>query len=147
MRKITIVILAVLLATGITAFAKDKTYGKGVSEGDVTQISAILASPDDFVGQNVRVEGTAVGVCAHRGCWLELSSDVEGETIRVKVEDGVIVFPKEIIGETVRVEGVFTANKAADTEKKCDRTKPGEAPVACLTTYQVSGIGAVTVGK
>ena len=147
MRKLTIIVLAVLLATSLSAFAKAKMYGKGVSEGDVTKISAILASPDDFVGKNVRVEGTAVGVCAHRGCWLELASDVEGETIRIKVEDGVIVFPKEIIGETVRVEGVFTANNPQATEKTCDRTKPGEAPVACLTTYQVSGIGAVSVGK
>jgi len=139
--------LAVLLAVVAVAVAKDKTYGKGVSEGEFTKVSAILGSPDDFVGETVRVEGTAVGVCSHRGCWLELSSDVEGESIRIKVEDGVIVFPKEIIGETVRVEGVFKANSPEVAEKKCDRTKPGDEPVACTTTYEVTGVGAVVVGK
>lgn len=144
MRKFTVAILAVLLVAGV-AVAKDKKYGKGVSEGDVISISAIMDSPDDYVGKTVRVEGTAVSVCSHRGCWMELASDVEGETIRIKVEDGVIVFPKEIVGETVRAEGVFTANHKHATEKMCDRTKEGEKPVACLTTYQVSGIGAVVI--
>ena len=147
MRRITIIALAVLLAVAAVAGAKTVTYGEGVSEGAFTKVSAILASPDDYIGTTVRVEGTAVGVCAHRGCWLELSSDVEGETIRVKVEDGVIVFPKEIIGETVRVEGVFKANAPAAAEKTCDRTKPGEEPVACITTYEVTGTGAVVVEK
>lgn len=147
MRKITMAVLALTLLLAGAAVAMDKSYGKGVSEGDVTKVSAIMADPDAFVGKTVRVEGTAVSVCAHRGCWLELASDTEGETIRIKVEDGVIVFPKEIMGETVRAEGVFTANRPSALEKMCDRTKDGEEPVACLTTYQVSGVGAVVVEK
>nr|MBC8425560.1 DUF4920 domain-containing protein [bacterium] len=102
MRRImmTIALLSLLLAG--TALAKEKVYGKGVSEGDFTKISTILADPGTYSGKVVRVEGTAVGVCSHRGCWVTLASDKEEETMRVKVKDGVIVFPKEIIGEHVQ---------------------------------------------
>jgi len=137
-RTMTVTLLIVLLVAGI-AEAKVKKYGKGVSKGEYTKISTILADPEAYNGKVVRVEGTAVGVCAHRGCWLTLASDVEGQTIRFKVEDGVIIFPKEIVGETVKGEGVFTINKV---ETICDATKPGEAEEKCETFYQISGTGA-----
>ena len=143
MRKIIILGVMVLATAVNMAAAKEKVFGEGVGEGDLTAISKILAEPDAFVGKTLRVEGTAVGVCAHRGCWLSLASDVEGETLRVKVEDGVIVFPKEILGETVRVEGVFTSNSVEQAGKVCDRTRDGEAPVQCVTVYQLTGSGAV----
>ncbi len=144
MRRIltTIALLSLLLAG--TAAAKDKTYGKGVGEGDITKISTILAAPKDFAGKTVRVEGTAVGVCSHRGCWLTLSSDKEGETMRIKVEDGVIVFPKNIIGEHVVAEGKFMINKH---EKACDSNKPGGPQIKCTTTYEIRGTGAVVDWK
>ena len=50
-------------------------------------------------------------MCAHRGCWINLASDVEGQTVRVKVKDGEIVFPPEIMGDMVIAEGVWTANQ------------------------------------
>ena len=144
MRRIimAVMLLSVLLAG--TALAKEKVYGKGVSEGDFTKVSTIFVSPEDFAGKTLRVEGTAVGVCAHRGCWVTLASDKEGETLRVKVEDGVIVFPKEIIGEHVQVEGVFTINKV---EEKCDATREGEPEVKCTTFYQLTGTGALVDWK
>ncbi|MBU0743151.1 DUF4920 domain-containing protein [bacterium] len=142
-RILTTIALTSLLLAG-TALAKEKVYGKGVGEGDITKISTILAAPDEFAGKTVRVEGTAVGVCTHRGCWVTLASDQEEQTMRVKVEDGVIVFPKEIIGEHVTVEGVFTINKV---EAKCDATKHGEPEVKCTTFYEIKGAGATVDWK
>ena len=138
-RFLTTITLMSLLLAG-TALAKEKVYGKGVGEGEFTKISTILAAPDEFAGKTVRVQGTAVGVCVHRGCWVTLASDQEEQTMRVKVEDGVIVFPKKIIGEHVQVEGAFTVNKV---EEKCDATKQGEPEVKCTTYYQITGTGAV----
>jgi len=140
MRRILMTIAMVSLLLAGTALAKEKVYGKGVGEGELTQISTILAAPEEFSGKIVRVEGTAVGVCAHRGCWLTLASDKEGETMRVKVEDGVIVFPKNIVGEHVVVEGKFMINKR---EAKCDATKKGEPEVKCTTLLEIQGTGAV----
>lgn len=138
-----IVLGLVILATLVNiSSAKEVVYGKGVGKGDFTKVSEILAKPEAFIGKALRVKGIAVGVCEHRGCWLNLASDVEGETIRIKVEDGVIVFPKEILGEEVSVEGVFTSNSIEATQKKCDRAKEGEN-VQCVTYYELTGSGAV----
>ena len=132
------------------------SWGAAISEGEFTPVSVILADPDAYVGKKVRIEGTAVAVCEHRGCWFNVASDVEGEVLRFKVEDGEMVFPMEIVGETMRGEGVFVANELdlETTKKIC----ANEAEVAgkefdpasvttCRTVYQVTGTGAVQVAK
>jgi hypothetical protein len=52
----------------------------------------------------VRVEGRVTGVCQKMGCWMELADDA-GRALRVKVEDGVIVFPAEAKGCDAAVQG------------------------------------------
>lgn len=147
--------LALLLTVG-NAAALEKVYGEGVSAADTVLISQVLGDPDAYVDKVVRVEGTAVAVCKHRGCWLELASDKEGETIRIKVQDGVIVFPAEIVGELVVAEGVFTANKldleaskkvCAYEAEKAGKDFDPESLTQCVTLYQVTGTGAVVMDK
>jgi hypothetical protein len=141
-----------VLATAASAADLPKVYGKGLSGADTTLVSRILAAPGQYVGKTVRVEGTVVGVCAKRGCWMEVASDRETETIRVKVTDGQIVFPMELMGERVKVEGVFTANQLdlETTKKVCENQakeagKPFNAGAVtqCMTLYQITGVGAV----
>ena len=74
--------------------------------------------------------------------------------VHLKVEDGVIVFPPEIVGETVIAEGVWTANEltmeqtkkvcAAEARKEGKEFDEGEV-TTCMTLYQISGTGAVVV--
>ena len=135
---------------------KDKVYGEGVSAPDTMLVSELLAAPEAFVGKTVRVKGTAVGVCAHRGCWINIASDTEGETVRMKVKDGVIVFPAEIMGDMVVAEGVWTANEltmeqtkkvcAAEAREEGKEFDEGEV-TSCMTLYQISGTGAVVASK
>lgn len=133
-----------------------KTYGKGVAAADTVLVSELMAHPDSFVGQTVRVKGTAVAVCAHRGCWVNIASDQEGQTVRVKVNDGEIVFPAEIVGEQLVAEGVWTSNKldlettrmvcANEAEKHGESFDP-ESVTECMTLYQISGTGAVVTSR
>ncbi len=157
MRKafgIAIVVMAVLALSVGVLVAKEQSFGKGVSSHETIKVSELLANPDKYVGETVRVQGTAVGVCKHRGCWVNIASDVEGESVRVKVTDGVIVFPPEIMGETIIAEGVWTANKLdlETTKKICanEAKHAGEEFDAskvtnCRTLYQITGTGAVVV--
>jgi len=147
---------ALLLAIAAGALAEDKVYGEGVTGEDVVLVSDLLAKPDEFIGKTVRVKGTAVGVCAHRGCWINVSGDKEGETVRVKVQDGVIVFPPEIVGDTVIAEGVWTANELTmeQTKKICAAQAREEGKdfnegevTTCMTLYQITGTGAVVVAS
>jgi hypothetical protein len=131
-------------------------YGEGVSAPDTVLVSELLAAPETYIGKTVRVKGTAVGVCAHRGCWINIASDKEGETVRVKVKDGVIVFPPEIVGDTVVAEGVWTANEltmeqtkkvcAAQAREEGEDFDEGEV-TSCMTLYQISGTGAVVASN
>ncbi|MDX1699320.1 MAG: DUF4920 domain-containing protein [Melioribacteraceae bacterium] len=104
MKKILISLIDFVFTIQILA-EEAKKYGAELSLTEKTPISKILADAENFVGKKVLVEGTVVGVCAKRGCWISLSSDKEYEQIRVKVNDGEIVFPMEAKGKTAIVEG------------------------------------------
>lgn len=159
MRKgigLIVIALSFLALTAGLASAKDTVFGKGVSSHETIAVSKLMAEPDKYVGQTLRVAGLAVGVCKHCGCWVNIASDVEGETLRLKVEDGVIVFPPEILGETIIAEGVWTSNKldlettkkvcAYEAEKAGKDFNPDEV-TQCMTEYELSGTGAVVLEK
>jgi len=80
-------------------------YGAGITLGEASPLAAILAEPAAFEGRTVRVSGEVAEVCPMRGCWIELTDPASGQTMRVKVKDGDIVFPLSAKGESIEVEG------------------------------------------
>lgn len=148
-----LVLTAVLAVSACTPSEGEGTvYGESLTLSDTTLISTILADPDPHVGQRVLVAGTVVEVCEKRGCWLELASDREHETLRVKVEDGVIVFPLSARGYHATVEGVverieLTKEQAIEQARHHAEEQGIPFDSATVTgptvTYQLRGIGAV----
>jgi len=118
--KYSVVLLLVL--TLLVTAGEQKKYGKPLTLKEKTLISTILAHPEKFAGKRVQVEGTIVGVCEKRGCWINIAGDKEFESLRFKVEDGVIVFPMEIKGHHVIAEGIVSVKKVS----KEDLIKQGE---------------------
>ena len=110
-----LVIIALAATAGLSAAARK--FGKPLTLKDTTKISDIYASPDAFNGKRVKVEGPIVDVCAERGCWIAIGSDQEFQTLRFKVDDGVIVFPMAIKGRTAVVEGVLTVTTLSVAEQ------------------------------
>ena len=98
MRKVITISITILILTAMAAAGSWKTFGSGVTLKETTRISQILDAPEKYLGQKVLVEGRVVDVCKKRGCWMEIASDKEFQTIRVKVNDGEIVFPLEAKG-------------------------------------------------
>jgi len=96
---------AFVLAGALPVWAAE-VYGRGVQLERPTKVSEIFADPQRYVGDTVLVEGTVVAVCAKRGCWMDLASDQPYQKVKIKVDDGVIVFPLSARGKTARVEGV-----------------------------------------
>jgi len=134
-----------------------KVYGAGVASSETVKISTVLANPENFLGKTVRVQGPVVDVCKHRGCWIELASDVEQQKIMLKVEDGEIVFPPEIMGETAIVEGVLEGipldhdqacahleHEASCQNKTFDKST---VPAEGITIYRIKGTGAVILAS
>lgn len=106
MRKHTLVLVVLgFVACGLALSSPDvDVLGEGVSSHDVVGIGKILSNPKDFEGKTVRVRGEVSGVCPKMGCWMNLKGK-EGQTIQIKVEDGVIVFPASAVGKEAFAEG------------------------------------------
>jgi hypothetical protein len=149
----SLILLSIGLLGAGAPEAEERVYGKGVSDPeDLTLISELLEAPDKYLGETVRVEGAVVGVCKKRGCWMELASDKEFQTIQIKVEDGEIVFPMEIMGDAAIAEGVFTAlpltleqsRRYMKHEAECQGgTFDPETVQEAMTLYRIQGTGAL----
>jgi hypothetical protein len=135
---------AVLAITFVCLPSVEETkLGAGVTLTEATPIKAVLARPKDFVGKTIRVDGVATAVCSHMGCWMAVApeGDDKAGTVRLKVADGVIVFPVSAKGRNVSAEGVFEAvgdeegKEAAGEHKKQDAKASGQ--------YQIKATGAV----
>jgi hypothetical protein len=156
MRRFFIMSLAsaVLLWLSIgPAFAdEERVFGKGVSSEDTIAISELLAHPENYLGETVRVQGPVVGLCKKRGCWMDLGSDQEFQKLTIKVKDGEIVFPVDCLGEWAIAEGEFTALplkreqaiRYLRHEAECQGEAFDESTVPeDFVLYRIQGTGAV----
>lgn len=171
MRRALAVFVVVMAGVGLVHAGEleGTSYGEGVTIDEAIPIATLLSQPDRYVGAKVRVDGVITGVCAKRGCWMQVTDPETGQGVRVKVEDGVIVFPYESMGHRAAAEGTLEAIKltpeqiaaraaaAAEAAKahdhapgeSCDRegsaaAKAGcDAPVQEDTIYVLRGTGAV----
>jgi len=141
-----------LMSSIYAADSKRKSYGKNLTLTDTTKISQILSEPDKYVGKQVLVKGRIVEVCQKRGCWVELAADQDFKTLRIKVNDGEIVFPMEAKGKLAVVEGIFekyTLTKEQTIERlkhhaeeQGETFKPGTVKEG-MNYFQIKGLGAV----
>ncbi|MEI6669778.1 MAG: DUF4920 domain-containing protein [Acidobacteriota bacterium] len=105
---LSMALVLVLVCGTIATAAAGKKYGKALTIKETTKVSDIFAKPDAFNGKRVKVQGPVVDVCSEKGCWIAIGSDKEFQSIRFKVDDGVIVFPMDAKGLTGTVEGVIS---------------------------------------
>jgi hypothetical protein len=108
-RLAAIAIVLALSTVGSAPAGEVADYGKGVTIDQAVPMESLLASPDDYLGKTIRVDGVITGVCKKRGCWMQVTDPDTGDGVRIKVEDGVIVFPYTAMGPKASAEGVFEA--------------------------------------
>jgi hypothetical protein len=132
-----------LLAVAVPAAAEDIKLGEGVTLKDATPISALAERPQEFVGKTIRIDGVATAVCQEMGCWMAVASEANpaGPTVRLKVEDGVIVFPVTAKGKKVSAQGTFEAVASADA-KEAAGEHAKQDPKA-TAAYQIKATGAI----
>jgi multidrug efflux pump subunit AcrA (membrane-fusion protein) len=141
--------LCVVAAIG---FAAEIKLGKPLALKQQIAIDRLVATPDKYVGKVVQVKGSVRDVCQHMGCWMELADPASGKGIRIKVEEGQIVFPPEAVGKMAIAEGkmaklVLTKEQAiaqAQHEAEMNKRKFDPASITSGTTvYQIQGTGAI----
>ena len=132
--------------------AGELALGQPLTLDTVTKVSEINKNPEQYVGKPVLVEGLVISVCAKRGCWMDIASDVPFEKIQIKVVDGEIVFPLEAKGKTARVEGIvdeiqLSKDQAIRMGKHRAEEQGTDFDPASITGpvtfYRVKGLGAV----
>jgi hypothetical protein len=150
MRNVAVGVALLVLASCQASGFEGTQYGEPLTLKSVTSVAAILADPAAYVGERVLVSGTVVDVCEKQGCWLELEAD--GGAIRVKVDDGVIVFPLSARGRRALAEGIVEERNLTFEQALAEAQHHAEEhgvefdPTTVTgpkTTYRIKGIGAL----
>lgn len=142
--------LLVLLAVAVSA--GELKLGKPLLLPRPTPIDQLAAQPDKYAGKTVQVQGKVTEVCQMMGCWMQLVDPGSGKSVRIKVNDGELAFPKDAAGRLATAEGKFTrisltreqtlAQAKHEAEEQGRPFKP-EAVKGPAVYYQIQGTGAV----
>ena len=149
----TLLIAGLMIALSTVCLAGEVVkVGEVLTSGlQVTSIEEILAKPDSWAGKKVQISGKVTGVCAKQGCWMDLTSASDA-TLRVKVDDGVIVFPPESVGRQAVAEGeveildmerdkyeAWLRHVAEEEDREFDSAEVGDGPYRIV---RLRGLGS-----
>ena len=135
----------------VAAHAAEVKLGEPLSSGEPVSIKKLLTLPESYVDKKVQVRGKITEVCQMMGCWMMLH-DGAGSAVRIKVNDGDIVFPKDSAGREAIAEGRFvrlelsTEQAIATAKHEAEEMGRKFDPSKILgpqVVYQVQGSGAV----
>ncbi len=115
MKSRLFLLLLILFTTPVFA----NIFGSGADMDKLIAISTVLSSPENYLDKSITVKGAIVSVCSKRGCWMKLASDRKFQTLRIKVNDGDMVFPLTAKGKTAFATGQLHAIEL-DREKATD---------------------------
>ncbi|MBX9782734.1 MAG: DUF4920 domain-containing protein [Chitinophagaceae bacterium] len=114
----------ILLFVGAIAFAqspapaaKGVTYGAGTTNENtitVTEMEQKFTAQDKFEG---KVVGKVVEVCQEKGCWMKVDKG-NGETLMVKFKNYGFFMPKNIVGQTVVLDGEAVVKEVSVKQQK-----------------------------
>ena len=143
MRHVLLSVLALaILAASSLADIKAKTFGKEPKSKKEISISALQAKPAKFKNKTVLLSGIITDVCKHRGCWLEIQQS-DGAKIICKSMDESILFPPEVVGHSIRLQGkvLYDANASGAVQKE----EEGGVAHACPAPQVLVSIDGATV--
>ena len=152
-RLMKLLLTAALLTA--TTFAADRKLGKPLSAKQPLSLASVIAQSNQLIGKTVQVKGKVTEVCQMAGCWMNLT-DNQGNLLRIKVEDGDIVFPKDSVGKVAIAEGKLEKQEMTReqvlTQAKHEAAEAGRAFAprtvkAGKTMYLLAGTGAVILDR
>src|SRR5436190_11337226 len=95
----------VFFALAGVALCADQKVGKPLTLASPTPLAQIEAQPGKYIGKIVQVRGRVTEVCQAMGCWMNIVDPIGERSIRIKVNDGEIVFPQSSVGKLAVAEG------------------------------------------
>jgi hypothetical protein len=143
--------IVLLAALSWAVAAAEVRLGKALTLSESTPLETLLKEPAAFNGKTVQVKGKVTAVCERMGCWMNLVDD-GNRSVRIKVDDGEIAFPKSSIGKTAIAEGRFqkielnreqALARARHEAEEQGRTFDPASVKSGTIIYQILGSGAV----
>lgn len=143
--------LSIALLSATLASAEIR-LGKSLVVDDAVPVADVMSNPERHAGKTVLVKGKVTETCERMGCWINLVDETSGKRVRVKVNDGDIVFPKTAVGkmavaqgrlvklELTREQAVAAARHEAEEQSR--KFDPATVKTG-RTIYQIQGEGAV----
>ncbi len=89
------------------------TYGAEVAINEAIPVGQVLDAPQDFLGQQVVVEGRVADVCQKKGCWMVVADG--DRTMRIRMKDYGFTVDMAGTGGDCQVQGTVT-QKEVDGE-------------------------------
>jgi hypothetical protein len=96
---------------------KGERVGEEVQPQTPVHFAVVQASPQEYFGKPILVEGTVKAVCQKMGCWMQIEDG--GHLAIVRWKDGCggkYAFAKDAAGRKVLVQGVLSPNHMEETE-------------------------------
>lgn len=144
------VLISLLIST--LCFAGEMKLGKPLTLDKPLTISEVMAKADTLSGRTVQVKGKVTEVCQMAGCWMALVEPGTQSTLRIKVNDGEIVFTNACVGKMAVAEGQLVkmqltqeqaiAMAKHEAEEQGRKFDPASVK-GPKTIYQIKGTGAV----
>lgn len=143
-------LLSLSLLAALTLPAETR-LGKPLTEKQPVPIDQLLADAQRYNGKTVQVKGKVTEVCQMMGCWMQIVDPASGKSVRIKVNDGEIRFPKDAAGRIATAEGKWMklqlSKEQALARAKHEAEEQGRpfnpAKVGPAVLYQIQGTGAV----
>jgi hypothetical protein len=145
----------ILIAAAVVApLAAETKLGKDLTLKEAAPVEVVAARPAAYAGKTIQVKGKVTEVCEMMGCWMNLADASGAHALRIKVDDGAIVFPKSAVGKTAIAEGKLAEFKLTkeqaierakhEAEEQGRKFNPAKVK-GPVVVYQIQGTGAVVL--
>jgi hypothetical protein len=110
-RVTSILTLAIALVLGSCASVgapPGEQIGEYTGHGEVYTLSKVQSNPEQYFKRTLLVEAKIKAVCQSKGCWMQIEDGGQPALVRWETGcGGKYAFPKDAIGERVRIQGSF----------------------------------------
>ncbi len=96
--------VAAIAQNNPTSAAKGVTYGEGTTNTEVKTVGDMEEQVQDKGTFSGKITAKVTEVCQEKGCWMKVDKG-NGETLMVRFKDYGFFMPKNIVGQTVVLEG------------------------------------------
>lgn len=106
-------------ASAAAPLSGNLSVGEALSGRERVTISALEATPEQYRGKSVRLEGEVTAMCHHRKLWFAVkdAGDASGKYVRVLTGPRFLV-PDGAIGRKVRTEGTVEVIEVPEAEAR-----------------------------